>query len=139
MPRDPEIFRGRYIDRQYRTWPGSKIGFNNVGPLEPPATPPGKAPAMKTLVLDLATARTDVAFEISGDVLNFTQSTNTTDLVQVRYDALDSDPVPFLPGFGITGRRFTRVFITNAAIPGATATFFYTTSESTAAPIRIDS
>lgn len=113
----------------------------------PAAAPPSLSPGVgrrdvsaqgrtwKAYTFDLSTARADVPIWIPGDLVWMFSSTNATDVLQVRF--IDTpgdqrnDPIPFHPGNAIGGDPFKGVAISNAAIPGATATLIITDSAGT--------
>lgn len=99
---------------------------SNGGGLNQPATYLNGRKVKDRLDLDLGTARTDFAINISGSVVVYADSTLGTDRLQVRFATSDGDQagplVPFRPGQFIGGERYSRLLITNTAQAGSTAT-----------------
>jgi len=74
------------------------------------------------LSIDLSVVRANVLQSFSRQLsfIWIPNSTNTTDLLQIRIDSATADPIPFLPGTKLNGLPFERLYLTNAAIAGAT-------------------
>lgn len=80
----------------------------------------------EVITLDLSTVRTDFAINTAGSVVIYQDSTNGTDRIRLRFGTSDGDVsgplLPVRPGQYVGGERFSTMFVTNAAIAGATAT-----------------
>lgn len=76
----------------------------------------------RLLSLDLSIARSNIQFQYAGTAIFFCDSTNATDRVSVSFDP-SGDPIPMGGRVNkIIGVPFNQLYVTNAAIPGATAT-----------------
>lgn len=73
------------------------------------------------LALDLTNAVTDQELPFSGNFIWFQSSTNATDAITFKYERVAATGLPLLPGNMIDGVGYTRLFISHAGIPGATA------------------
>jgi hypothetical protein len=78
----------------------------------------------KVFSLSLAAARTNeiMIFQSTFQFLSVRNSTNVTDILNVRYGAIAEDAIPFLAGSTINGVPFNTLYLTNTAIAGATMT-----------------
>ena len=72
--------------------------------------------------IDFGTARTvanPLLIDMAGDLFWFKKSTNTTDVLKIRVDNEQNPFLEFLPGQGITGRRFRKLWLAWAQVVGA--------------------
>jgi len=76
---------------------------------------------------DLTNARSNelVDFPRRFSFVFVPNSTNDTDVMQIKFGSQGADAVPFLPGGKINGIPFDRLFISNEAIVGATMTIMF--------------
>lgn len=74
----------------------------------------------RVLALDLSTARADAEFSVGGNVVMVSYSTNATDLIFVKFDRPAGDGVPMIAPRSIQGVPFSKLYLTHAAIAGAT-------------------
>lgn len=88
------------------------------------------------LTYDLSVARTDLEIVISGNLFWYQNSTNTSDIVRIKYERNSANPIPFQPGNKLGGVGFSRLYLTNAVIAGATATIIIL-QDSPQAPISV--
>lgn len=73
--------------------------------------------------IDFGTARAEtnpLPIEMAGDFFWFKKSTNTTDVLKIRVDNEQNPFLEFLPGQGISGRRFRKLWLAWAQVVGAT-------------------
>ena len=88
----------------------------------------------RSFSIDLTSARNAEPVEIEGTLLNFVKAVSggalTVDAqVDVAFNESSQDDIPFIPGFGVSGVPFDKVYITNAAQSGVTAYFLYASDE----------
>jgi hypothetical protein len=72
--------------------------------------------------IDFGTARTvanPLLIDMAGDLFWFKKSTNTTDVLKIRVDNEQNPFLEFLPGQGISGRRFRKLWLAWAQVVGA--------------------
>jgi hypothetical protein len=72
--------------------------------------------------IDFGTARTEASpllIDMAGDLFWFKKSTNTTDVLKIRVDNEQNPFLEFLPGQGISGRRFRKLWLAWAQVVGA--------------------
>lgn len=99
-------------------------GINPGGSPYPPmdaANP--NAGTLKVITVDLSVAHTNFLYSIAGNSFWYKIYTNATDTFSVTFDnTTTNDPLPLVPKDIVQGFPFTKFFITNAAIVGASAT-----------------
>lgn len=82
----------------------------------------------KVQKISLAATFTDQLFNLSGTVLWYLTSTNTTDSLLIRVGSLAADQLQWGPGNGLEGLPYAQLYITNLiAVAGATAQLVYFT------------
>lgn len=78
-------------------------------------------PVYKCITLDLSAAGVNYQVPIYGNLFKFKNSTNATDLLNVRFGTVQNDAIPFLRGQGFDGMFFDSLYLTWDAVPGASA------------------
>lgn len=99
-------------------------GYGNGAEIYPPFDSRNpESGAIKVLSLDLSVARNNVPFIFEGNSFWYKISTNASDTISVTFnDTTTNDPVPLIPKDVLQGFPFTKFFVTNLAIIGASCT-----------------
>lgn len=91
------------------------------------------ANAVRTITVDLSTARDNVKLQIGGNFLWLASANISSATVTVAFSRENSsEGIPFKQGTAIKGVRFSEILITNAAQAGVVVTFVYITEASQA-------
>lgn len=100
------------------------VGGGRIAPIKsPPIDTLRKGiTAVKAYNIPLTNAQTNFALNLGGNTIWYKASTNTTDFITILFDNPTNDPITMFPGDAIEDFPFTNIFISNNAIPGATAT-----------------
>lgn len=86
----------------------------------------GRAPAIRTLTLDISVARDKEEIEIGGNFLWVSDATDNAANVNLAFTREAADQgILFKNGTRLSGLEFSRVFVTNSAQAGKTMTFVY--------------
>lgn len=72
------------------------------------------------LSFDLSILRTDVLIELAGNLVWYQSSTNLTDIIKLKYERQSATAIPFQPGNKLGGVGYTKLYMSNAVIAGAT-------------------
>lgn len=84
------------------------------------------APVIRSIGLNLDTARSKVEIEIGGNFLWAVSATDGSTSIQVAFSRESADEgLEFKNGTRISGLPFSRLFVTHAAQPGKTITLVY--------------
>lgn len=86
--------------------------------------------------LDLSVARVDLQLVVSGTLVWYMKSTNLSDLITIKYNQSGAVGLPFQPGNKLGGVPYSNLFISNAAIAGATG-FLILLQDSPENPITV--
>lgn len=125
-------FTGREFQSLSREVPGASRGINpGIGKQLGSGADAVRTDELRRFVdkeyitkpLLLTSARTApelITFSREYSFIWIPNSTNTTDVIQVRIQSASRGDIPFLPGSMLAGMPFDKLYFTNAAIAGAT-------------------
>jgi hypothetical protein len=117
----PVIFGPEVLARDYDK---KRAAFPDLNPNDfQKGNGEGRNPCVAAVIpINFALAQAITEIEVEGSIVDFADSTNNTDVVNVAYHSKDGKVVPFRPGKSIDGIRFSKIAISWSQIIGAVGT-----------------